>query len=87
MNHGLPPATHDGAQAPAAAYPEEVRIVEADGRRFVLVGTAHISQESVALVREVIEQEHPQTVCVELDQRRYEALSQRKRWSRSICAR
>ncbi len=33
--------------ADVAAYPEEVRIVDADGRRFVLVGTAHVSQESV----------------------------------------
>jgi pheromone shutdown-related protein TraB len=64
----------------AAAYPEEVRIVETDGRRFVLVGTAHVSQESVQLVREVIERERPDAVCIELDQRRFEALSQRKRW-------
>jgi len=64
----------------AVAYPEEVRIVENDGRRFVLVGTAHVSQESVQLVREVIEREQPDAVCIELDQRRFEALSQRKRW-------
>jgi pheromone shutdown-related protein TraB len=72
----------DGADpAPSAtAYPEEVRIVETDGRRFVLVGTAHVSQESVQLVREVIEREQPDAVCIELDQRRFEALSQRKRW-------
>jgi len=69
----------DGATE-AAAYPEEVRIIETDGRKFVLVGTAHVSQESVQLVREVIEREHPDAVCIELDQRRFEALSHRKRW-------
>jgi len=42
------------------------------------VGTAHISQQSVDLVREVIEAERPDCVCVELDQQRYEALSQEK---------
>lgn len=42
----------------------------------MLVGTAHISQESADLVREVIERESPDCVCVELDERRYEALSQ-----------
>lgn len=47
-----------------------------EGREFVLVGTAHISQESADLVREVIERESPDCVCVELDERRYEALSQ-----------
>jgi pheromone shutdown-related protein TraB len=53
-------------------------VLELGGRRFFLVGTAHISQQSVDLVREVIEGERPDCVCVELDQQRYEALSQEK---------
>lgn len=56
-------------------YPGEVRVLELGGRRIVLVGTAHVSQGSVDLVRRVIEQERPDRVCVELDQRRYDALS------------
>lgn len=47
-----------------------------DGRTVLLVGTAHISRESVDLVREVIERERPDLVVVELDPRRFEALSQ-----------
>jgi pheromone shutdown-related protein TraB len=50
------------------------------GREFILVGTAHVSQESVNLVREVIEQEAPDCVCVELDTQRFTALSQQRRW-------
>jgi pheromone shutdown-related protein TraB len=69
-----------GEAAEPAAYPEEVEVLELDGRRIVLVGTAHVSRESVELVRLVIERERPDAVCVELDQRRFEALSQRKRW-------
>ena len=46
-----------------------------DGRTVLLVGTAHISRESVDLVREVIERERPDLVVVELDPRRFEALS------------
>jgi pheromone shutdown-related protein TraB len=70
-----------GPAAPDATdYPEEVQVLELDGRRIVLVGTAHISQESVELVRSVIERERPDAVCVELDPRRMEALSQRKVW-------
>lgn len=61
-------------------YPSEVRILEQDGRRYVLVGTAHVAQESVDLVRRVIEQERPDNVCVELDPRRYEALSKEEAW-------
>jgi pheromone shutdown-related protein TraB len=49
-------------------------------REIILVGTAHISRESTELVRRVIAAEQPDRVCVELDAKRYEALSQRKRW-------
>ncbi len=44
------------------------------------MGTAHISQESVDLVKTVIEQEQPDCVCLELDDQRYQALSQKKKW-------
>ncbi len=40
----------------------------------------HISKESAVLVRSVIEGERPDCVCVELDPRRYEALSQKHKW-------
>ncbi len=62
------------------ASSDDVEVVELSGRRVVLVGTAHISAESVTLVRDVIERERPDCVCVELDARRYEALSQKTRW-------
>jgi pheromone shutdown-related protein TraB len=51
-----------------------------DGREFIIVGTAHISRESADLVREVIERERPDCVCVELDAQRYAALSQKAHW-------
>ncbi len=44
------------------------------------MGTAHVSQKSVDLVREVIESEQPDCVCVELDEKRFESLSQKDRW-------
>ena len=63
-----------------AAYPPEVCQLSIDGREIILVGTAHVSRDSADLVKKVIEQEKPDCVCVELDQKRYEALSQKKRW-------
>ncbi len=45
-----------------------------EGREVVLVGTAHISPDSVRLVRETIERERPDAVCIELDQARFDAL-------------
>jgi len=79
------PPADDSVQAPAAAsaldpYPEEVEVLELSGRRLVLVGTAHVSQASVELVRAVIDRERPDVVCVELDERRLEALLHKKRW-------
>ena len=56
-------------------YPPDVRIVTVDGREFILVGTAHISRESADLVHEVIEKERPDSVCLELDAQRFEALA------------
>jgi pheromone shutdown-related protein TraB len=69
----------DGDPGPSRTA-SDVHVVEVGGREFILVGTAHISQESVDLVREVIEKEEPDCVCVELDTQRYQALSQERRW-------
>jgi len=61
-------------------YPDDVQLLRVHGREIFLVGTAHVSQESVDLVRKVIANEKPDCVCVELDDKRYKALSGRKRW-------
>ncbi len=51
-----------------------------DGREIVLVGTAHVSRESADLVERIITEEKPDTVCVELCQTRFEAITQKDRW-------
>ncbi len=61
-------------------YGADVHIVEQGDKSVILVGTAHISQESVLLVKKVIEQELPDCVCLELDDKRYQALTQKKQW-------
>jgi pheromone shutdown-related protein TraB len=61
-------------------YSEDVQIVQKNERVFIIIGTAHISRQSADLVREVIEKEHPDTVCIELDEKRYKALSEKNRW-------
>jgi pheromone shutdown-related protein TraB len=68
------------SDSPRRDWPSDVHRLRSGEREFLLVGTAHISRESAQLVREVIETEHPDAVCVELDAQRYAALSQRKRW-------
>lgn len=61
-------------------YGNDVSIVKKDEKTFIIVGTAHISKKSTELVREVIEKEQPDVVCVELDEQRFKALSEKKKW-------
>ena len=49
-------------------------------KEILLVGTAHISKHSAELVADVINGESPDVVCVELDEQRFESLSNQKRW-------
>ncbi len=49
-------------------------------KEIILIGTAHISQESVNTVRQAIASELPDTVCVELDDQRLSALRNQNRW-------
>ncbi|MGD8962040.1 MAG: TraB/GumN family protein [Desulfobacterales bacterium] len=51
-----------------------------DEKDFILVGTAHVSKESIRLAKSVIEQEKPDTVCVELCSSRFQAIQQKDRW-------
>ncbi len=51
-----------------------------EGKEITLLGTAHVSEESAELVAAVIEEERPDTVCVELCQSRYQTMTQEKRW-------
>ncbi len=59
---------------------QDVHRIELDGREYIIIGTAHISRESADIVRQTIETEKPDTVCVELDERRFKALSEQQRW-------
>lgn len=52
-------------------------------REIILIGTAHISQASKDLVRETIEKESPDTVCVELDQGRLKSIKDPDSWKKT----
>jgi pheromone shutdown-related protein TraB len=59
---------------------ENVHHLHFEDKEIILIGTAHVSQESAQLVEEVIEAEKPETVSVELCRARYESLTQKSRW-------
>jgi pheromone shutdown-related protein TraB len=73
--------TEENESTGTIAVPDsDVHRLTVDGNELILVGTAHISRESAELVRKVIEDEQPDVVCVELDEKRFESLSKRKSW-------
>jgi len=49
-------------------------------KEFLIVGTAHVSKESTALVKATIEEEKPDTVCVELCDSRFQSIRHKNRW-------
>ena len=58
----------------------EVTRLSYENKDVILIGTAHVSQQSADLVKKTIEEEEPDTVCVELCQSRYESITKKKKW-------
>ncbi|MEE4265418.1 MAG: TraB/GumN family protein [Desulfobacteraceae bacterium] len=57
-----------------------VHHLEYADKQVILLGTAHVSRESAQQVRDLIQEEKPDTVCVELCQSRYQSIRQKERW-------
>ena len=51
------------------------------GREIMLLGTAHVSEESVKEVTEAVKSVKPDAVCVELDEKRCEAIKNPERYA------
>ena len=64
------------------SLPGRVRRIEVDGKTVFLVGTAHVSQESVQDVRDTVAAVHPDAICIELCHARYRAMKQRDSWQK-----
>jgi len=56
-----------------------VRLAYQD-KEIILIRTAHVSQESADLVKRVIDEEKPDSICIELDEGRYQNLQNPKSW-------
>ena len=55
--------------------------LQLSGREIVLIGTAHVSRESVDQVERTIRNEAPDAVCVEIDSTRYRSMTEGQSWS------
>ena len=60
--------------------PDMIHRLQAGEKTVILVGTAHVSRESVDLVASVIEAEQPDTVAVELCPSRYQSMIKKRQW-------
>ncbi|MFR6291375.1 MAG: TraB/GumN family protein [Peptococcaceae bacterium] len=59
---------------------EHITRVEYQGKEIILIATAHVSKQSAELVKEVIDREQPDSICVELDEDRYQNIKNPKKW-------
>ena len=59
---------------------ENVTLLELEGKKIYLVGTAHVSKQSAELVTNIINEVKPDSVAVELCQPRYQSLTDSNRW-------
>jgi len=56
--------------------------ISLNGKIFLLIGTAHVSRDSIDEVKKIITGEKPDIVCVELDQARYNSITQTDSWEK-----
>jgi pheromone shutdown-related protein TraB len=56
--------------------------VSLQDREIILVGTAHVSRESIEEVTRIIREHKPDMVCVELDEGRFTSMSRKEHWEK-----
>lgn len=59
---------------------ENITRIQLNGKEYILIGTAHVSRNSAEQVKEVIEAEQPDSVCIELDEGRYQSMMDGNKW-------
>jgi len=57
------------------------KILELNGKKITLIGTAHVSKESIDEVTETIRTLNPDCVCVELDEKRSDSLQNKEKFA------
>lgn len=59
---------------------ETITRLDLNGKEIILIGTAHVSKHSAEQVKEVIDVEQPDSVCIELDEQRYKSIREGNKW-------
>jgi len=64
-------------------HSDHVHRLELGNKEIILIGTAHVSPQSVEDVKEIIQTEKPDTVCVELCKSRYRSIIDNDKWNKT----
>ena len=67
---------------PQIKLPDSVETIALGEKTVYLIGTAHVSKESVEDVRATVAAANPDAICVELCQARYKSIVQRDNWKK-----
>jgi pheromone shutdown-related protein TraB len=59
---------------------EMTHILTYEGKEIILIGTAHVLRQSAKIVKKIIKEQNPDTVCVELCQTRLSSIKDRDKW-------
>ncbi|MCR4962600.1 MAG: TraB/GumN family protein [Firmicutes bacterium] len=59
---------------------EQITRLTYQNKEIVLIATAHVSKESAELVKETIDAEKPDSICIELDEARYHSIKNPQEW-------
>ncbi|WP_010648855.1 TraB/GumN family protein [Oceanobacillus massiliensis] len=59
---------------------ENITRLQLNNKEYILIGTAHVSKNSAEQVKAVIEAEKPDSVCIELDDARYQSITEGNKW-------
>ncbi len=62
------------------ALDENITLIEDRGKKYYLIGTAHVSKKSSELVEQTIEELKPDTVCIELCESRFNSIRNEKKF-------
>lgn len=58
------------------------KVLELNGRKFILIGTAHVSKASISEVENAIEDQKPDSVAIELDENRLKNMEDKESWKK-----
>ncbi len=56
--------------------------IDYKGKELIIIATAHVSKESQEEVKRIIEDEQPDSVCIELDENRYKSIIEKDKYSK-----